>query len=172
MPLGQVDLPVTFGDLSNFRTETLTFEVIDFPRSYHAILGRPCYMKFMAVPNYTCLKLKMPRPKGVITVGASFRVAYMCEQTCVELASAIMATAELADFRKEVSESPSSPRRTLGRSVSTPTTTRNGYASGQCSPPHRKARSSTSCTLIRMSSHGSLLTCQESRGRSPSTPCT
>ena len=135
MPLGQVDLPVTFGDSSNFRTETLTFEVVDFPRSYHAILGRPCYTKFMAVPNYTYLKLKMPRPKGVIIVGASFRVAYMCEQTCVELASAIMATAELANFHKEVSESPpltptsprrwspSSPRRTPGRSVSTPTTT-------------------------------------------------
>ena len=106
MPLGQVDLPVTFGDSSNFRTETLTFEVVDFPRSYHAILGRPCYTKFMAVPNYTYLKLKMPRPKGVIIVGASFRVAYMCDQTCVELASAIMATAELANFHKEVSESP------------------------------------------------------------------
>jgi hypothetical protein len=37
--LGQIDLPVTFGDKSNFRTETLTFEVVGFHRTYHAILG-------------------------------------------------------------------------------------------------------------------------------------
>ena len=30
MPLGQIDLPVTFGDTSNYRTETLTFEVVGF----------------------------------------------------------------------------------------------------------------------------------------------
>ena len=31
---------------------------------YHAILGRPAYAKFMAVPNYTYLKLKLPGPSG------------------------------------------------------------------------------------------------------------
>jgi hypothetical protein len=56
LPLGQIDLPVTFGDVRNFRTETLTFEVVGFSRMYHAILGRPAYTKFMAVPNYTYLK--------------------------------------------------------------------------------------------------------------------
>ena len=59
MPLGQIDLPVTFRDPSNYRIETLTFEVVGFPRTYHTILGRPCYVKFMAVPNYTYLKLKI-----------------------------------------------------------------------------------------------------------------
>ena len=39
MPLGQIDLPVTFGDLSNYRMETLTFEVVGFHKTYHAILG-------------------------------------------------------------------------------------------------------------------------------------
>jgi hypothetical protein len=71
-PLGRIDLPVTFGDKSNFRTKTLTFEVVGFHGTSHAILGRPCYAKFMAVPNYMYLKLKMPSPHGVITVGTSF----------------------------------------------------------------------------------------------------
>ena len=31
MPLGQIDLPITFGDPSNYRTKTLTFEVVGFP---------------------------------------------------------------------------------------------------------------------------------------------
>jgi hypothetical protein len=57
IPLGQIDLPVTFGDLTNYRTDTLTFKVVRFYGSYHTILGRPCYAKFMAVPNYTYLKL-------------------------------------------------------------------------------------------------------------------
>ena len=54
-PLGQIDLPVMFGDQANFCSEVLTFEVVDFLGSYHAILGWPCYAKFMAIPNYTYL---------------------------------------------------------------------------------------------------------------------
>jgi hypothetical protein len=52
-PLGQLDLPVCFGTPSNFRRETLTFEVVGFRGTYHVVLGRPCYAKFMVVPNYT-----------------------------------------------------------------------------------------------------------------------
>jgi hypothetical protein len=65
LPIGQIDLPITFGDVRKFRTETLTFEVVGFSGTYHAILGMPAYVKFMAVPNYTYLKLKfMAVPKG------------------------------------------------------------------------------------------------------------
>jgi hypothetical protein len=76
IPLRQIDLPITFEDPTNYRTKTLTFEVVGFHGSYHAILGRPCYTKFMAIPNYTYLKLKMPGQHGVITVGSSFQRAY------------------------------------------------------------------------------------------------
>ena len=62
-PLRQIDLHITFGDCANFHSEVLTFEVVDFLGSYHAILGRPCYAKFMAIPNYTYLKLKIPGAK-------------------------------------------------------------------------------------------------------------
>ena len=47
-PIGRIDLPVTFGTLQNFRKEVLTFEVVGFPGTYHAIFGRPAYAKFMA----------------------------------------------------------------------------------------------------------------------------
>ena len=72
--LGQIDLPVTFGDRANFRSTVLTFEVVDFLGSYHAILGRPCYAKFMAIPNYTYLKMKMLGPNNVITM------AFTCDR--------------------------------------------------------------------------------------------
>src|SRR5579883_3181966 len=101
LPLGQIDLPVTFGTRENFRTETLTFEVVDFPGTYHAILGRPCYAKFMAVPNYTYLKLKMPGPKGIITVGTHLQHALHCEVESCQLANAIIASAELVDSRRD-----------------------------------------------------------------------
>jgi hypothetical protein len=84
-PLGQIDLPVWFGTPANFRKETLTFEVVGFSwGAYHAILGRPCYAKFMAVPNYAYLKMKMPGPKGVITVGSSIEHAFDCDVECME----------------------------------------------------------------------------------------
>ena len=56
----------------DYRMETLGFEVVGFHRTYHAMLGCPCYEKLMVVPNYTYLKLKMPGPYGVITIDTSF----------------------------------------------------------------------------------------------------
>jgi hypothetical protein len=58
-PLGMVVLPVTFGMRENYRTEFIKFEVANFESSYHAILGRPALAKFMAVPHYIYLLLKM-----------------------------------------------------------------------------------------------------------------
>jgi hypothetical protein len=83
-PLGQINLPVWFGMLDNFRKKTLIFEVVGFRGVYHAILERSCYAKFMAVPNYTYLKMKMPGPKGVITVGLSIEHAFDCDVECVD----------------------------------------------------------------------------------------
>ena len=49
----------------------------------------------MAVPNYTYLKLKLPGPKGTITVGTRPQHALQCEQEICHLASALIASAEL-----------------------------------------------------------------------------
>ena len=38
MTLRQIDLPITFRSLTNYRMETLTFEVVGFYGTYHAIL--------------------------------------------------------------------------------------------------------------------------------------
>jgi hypothetical protein len=94
-PVGWVNLPVCFGTPANFRKETLTFEVVGFHGTYHTILGRPCYARFMAVPNYTYLKLKMPGPNGVITVGPSYEHAYECDVECVDYREAILESATL-----------------------------------------------------------------------------
>jgi hypothetical protein len=88
-PLGQIDLPVWFGTLANFHKETLTFEVVGFRGAYHAILGQPCYAKFIVVPNYTYLKMKMSGPKDIIIVGPSIEHAFDCDVECMEHAEAL-----------------------------------------------------------------------------------
>jgi hypothetical protein len=86
IPLGTITLSVTFGDQVHYCKETLSFEVIDFEGPYHTILRRPCYTKFMAIPSYSNLKLKMLGPHGVITVVGSFQDAYECERLAMEQA--------------------------------------------------------------------------------------
>ena len=68
---------------------------MDFLGSYHAILGWTCYAKFMAVPNYTYLKLKMLGPNDIITVGSTFSHAFMCDREHYELTTTVINSSEL-----------------------------------------------------------------------------
>jgi hypothetical protein len=111
LPLGRIDLPVCFGTPSNFRKEALTFEVVGFRGTYHAVLGRSCYAKFMAVPNYTYLKLKMSGPNGIITVRSTYRHAYECDVECMEYADALAESEALvADLERLSKEAPDAKR--------------------------------------------------------------
>jgi hypothetical protein len=86
-PLGTVALPVTFGTRENYRTEFIKFEVTNFESSYHAILGRPALAKFMAVPYYVYLLLKMPRRSGVLTLRGDLKKSYDCNKEAIQYAS-------------------------------------------------------------------------------------
>jgi hypothetical protein len=98
--------------VQNFRTETLTFEVVGFSGTYHAILGRSAYTKFMDVPNYTYLKLKIPRPRGIITEGPTYQRAYECDAVCFQFAEATVRSARLhAEPRSEDQDVPESSKR-------------------------------------------------------------
>ena len=81
--------------------------MVDFPGSYHAILGWPCYAKFMAIPNYTYLKLKMPGPNGIITVSSAFSHAFTCDCEHFELTTAVINSSEL--LRLKESSTPAVP---------------------------------------------------------------
>jgi hypothetical protein len=84
-PIGRVCLPVTFGTEENFRTEYLTFEVVEFRSSYHAIFGRPMLAKFMAIPHHTYLIMKMTTPNGILSVLRHIMVSYNYKSATVEL---------------------------------------------------------------------------------------
>ncbi|XP_066351286.1 uncharacterized protein [Miscanthus floridulus] len=84
-----------FGNRANFRLEVLTFEVVDFLGSYHGILEWPCYAKFMAIPNYTYLKLKMLGLNDVIIVSSTFSHAFTCDREHFELTTAVINSSKL-----------------------------------------------------------------------------
>jgi hypothetical protein len=67
----------------------------------------------MAVPNYTYLKLKMPGPNGIITVGSTYRHAYECDVECMEYAKALDEfEALIADLERLSQEAPDVKRHT------------------------------------------------------------
>ncbi|XP_066334384.1 uncharacterized protein [Miscanthus floridulus] len=78
---------------------SLTFEVVDFPGVYHSLLARPCFAKFMAIPNYTYLKLK-------ILVEGSFEQAYYCEQDYITQAATLFAPYGLTDSSHDIGKAP------------------------------------------------------------------
>src|SRR4051812_3662633 len=90
---------VTFG------RKIFTFEVVDFPSAYHALLGRTAYAKFMAIPYYVYLKLKMSGPNGVITVSGDYKQAEELLQKGSLIADQQMAEVELAELKKTVDTS-------------------------------------------------------------------
>ena len=50
-PEGKIQLGVTFGDATHFKSELIDFDVVDWKSQYHTILGRPTFARFMAVPH-------------------------------------------------------------------------------------------------------------------------
>src|SRR5207237_1776633 len=99
IPLGQISLPITLGTLENFWTENITFKVADFEAAYHAILGRPALAKFMAVPHYTYMLMKLPGPNGVISLQGDVRRSYDCDQESCSIAENIRAKADQNSIR-------------------------------------------------------------------------
>jgi hypothetical protein len=95
-PLRRIELDVCFDNSSNYHREKLEFEVMDWPSQYHAILGRPVFEKFMAVPHYAYLTLKIPGPKVTITVQGSFEVSNTCDKEFNRLVQTFGMTAEYA----------------------------------------------------------------------------
>jgi hypothetical protein len=112
-PLGSVVLPVTFGTKDNYRTTYIKFEVADFDSSYHAILGKPALAKFMAVPHYVYLVLKMLGKTGVLTLHGDLKKSYDCDQEAIEYATTsrvpepsaevLVAAQKLTDLEIEIS---------------------------------------------------------------------
>jgi hypothetical protein len=62
--------------------------VADFDGTYHAILGQSALTKFIAVPHYSYLVLKMPTEHGVLTLRGNVYTAYTYEEEGFKVAEA------------------------------------------------------------------------------------
>ena len=123
---GSIKLDVTFGPETNYRMESIRFEVVPFKIAYHAIFGRPAFAKFMARPCYIYSKLKMSGPNGTITINDNFKKAKECERGNAAFAEAVLHAEELAEMKKEAGTSqlpeaaaPAKPKNTFKASVET-----------------------------------------------------
>ena len=86
---GSITPEVVFGSPDNFRSEELIFDIVPFHSGYHAMLGRTAFARFNAVPHYTCLNLKMPGPRGVITVNGNMDRSLRTEEHTAALAAEV-----------------------------------------------------------------------------------
>ena len=91
-------LPITFSTPDNYRTELIKFKVAEFGSSYQTILGRPALAKFMAIPHYVYLLLKMPGKIGVLTFRGDLQKSFECEKEAITYAS----TNRLLGTKREV----------------------------------------------------------------------
>src|SRR3954463_16817017 len=93
-----IEIEVVFGSTHNFARQTLEFEVLNWQSQYHAILGRPAFAQFMAVPHYAYLKLKMPGSTGFITVSGSFTKSDQCDRDFHKVSDTFGAEQELQEI--------------------------------------------------------------------------
>ena len=98
---------VQFRTLDHFRTEFVNFVVADFKGTYHAILGRPSLTKFMTVPHYSNLFLKMPTEKGVLTIRGNIYTTYTCEEERFKVTEAIDLSTRMAETMSQAAQTPS-----------------------------------------------------------------
>jgi hypothetical protein len=166
-PLGHIYMSVTFGTSENYRTEFLGFELASFDCGYNAIIGRPGLAKFIAIPHYSYMILKMPGPQGIITVCADFQGAAECFRVAIQAALTTKpptnSSAQANSKPEEDLAIPTNEAQVVTSMRPTEETKRINLGFATAWMTNRKARSSCFCKITEMYSHGSLRICQESR---------
>jgi hypothetical protein len=101
-PMGKIRIDVIFGNRENCRVENLMFEVVDLDSPYHALLGRPALVKFMASTHVAYLKMKMPGPRGVITIIGDYKRSMACATAGSNLAETLIVAEEKKRLKRAV----------------------------------------------------------------------
>jgi hypothetical protein len=105
-PVDQISLPVTFETQENFCTETIQFELTNFETAYNIFLGWLALSKFMAIPHYAYLVLKMSGLRGIISIRGDVKQAFDYDRESCETANRLMASTELQELKQALVESP------------------------------------------------------------------
>jgi hypothetical protein len=89
--------------------------VANFEGTYHAILGRPTLTRFMAVPYYSYMVLKMPTEQGVLPLRGNVYTTYTCEEESFKVAEAIDLSIRMEQTLVDASKIPASQLKILER---------------------------------------------------------
>jgi hypothetical protein len=100
--MGRIELEVLFSEKNNHHRELIWFEVVDLNSPYHALLGRPALAKFMAVLHSAYLKMKLPGPRGVITITGCYKKSIECARASSKLAEALVITEQKRQLLQRV----------------------------------------------------------------------
>jgi hypothetical protein len=100
--MGRVQLEVFFREKGNNHHKPIWFKVVDISSPYHALLGRLALAKFMVVPHYAYLKMKLAGPRGVITVLGCFKKSMECTRASSQLAEALVIAEEKRQLLQRV----------------------------------------------------------------------
>jgi hypothetical protein len=74
--------------------------------AYNAFLGQPTLSKFMVIPHYACLVMKMPGPCGVISIRGDVKLAFDYDRESCEMADRLTTSVELQELKQALAESP------------------------------------------------------------------
>jgi hypothetical protein len=72
----------------------------------NAFLGRLALSKFMVIPHYAYLGLKMPGMCGIISIRRDVKQAFHCDRESYETADRSTVSTELQELKKVLAESP------------------------------------------------------------------
>ena len=93
----------------------------DFDTAYHAILGRPALTKFMVVPHYVYMVLKILTEQGILTPCTNISIAYDYEREGITITEAMDLLARMeaciADSKKTPAEEQAIPTQEPPRSM-------------------------------------------------------
>ena len=107
---GSITLELVFRSLDNLQSKELIFDIVPFRGGYHALLRRTAFARFNTVPHYAYLKLKMPGPRGVITVNGNTERSLRTEEHTAALAAEVQ-----SGFLKKNLNSAAEPTDTVKR---------------------------------------------------------
>ena len=83
-----VMLEVTLAPPGNSRSEELLFIIASFQSNYRALLGRTAFARFNALSHCGYLTLKMPGPRGIISLKGNIKCSPSADDGAAALTAA------------------------------------------------------------------------------------
>jgi hypothetical protein len=77
---------------------------------HNAFLGPSTFSKFMVIPHYAYMVLKMTGPRGILSIRADVKRAFDCDRESCET-DKLTASAKLQEIKQALAEYPPPPPR-------------------------------------------------------------